>query len=371
MGLKICPKCKKNLNGNKICSSCGENIEKYEKMFCSGCQGELVRCPRCKATLDIKYSKCPKCEYDIEKARTLICTYCDREQATQMVLSGNITQHEKKHCTYCGSGIALSDAFCPKCGKKVINEKRYCSKCGAVIYRGQRFCAKCGNIQLSLSRFVPDFKQRKNRLGSKRVAILIVLFLILIVDFTFLGKNYVAPMFVTTEQWLEEGNYEKAYNKAKEDEKQGVLIENLIAYLCKDDIDYMNDDRSFNIRKAWIDIDKGDLVLMIGGNNSFGASVVNLWYYTYQEDEGEYVLYTTIDDLDENDIYLWDDADDIVKKILDNYSKKRIRKTMQEQNIVDKKYLTNINKLAKSEKISEVELLDDVKSIYPNAKKNT
>lgn len=368
MALKICPKCKKILNGNKVCNNCGENVGKYEKIFCAGCKGELVQCPKCGTSVDMKHSKCSKCGYDMEKARTLICTYCDTEQITGVALSEDIIQQEEKYCTYCGSRIGLKDAFCPKCGRKIINEERYCSKCGAIVYDGQRFCTKCGNMQPVLVHSIS--KRRKSHLGGKKIAILIIFFSILIADFIFLGKNYVAPMFVTTDQWLEEGNYEKAYSKADDSEEQGVLIENLIAYLCKDDIDYMNDAQSFNIRKAWIDINAGNLVLMVGGNNQLGASIINLWYYRYQEDERKYTLYTTLHDLDEEEIYYWDDADDMLEKFLDNYARERVRETMQDHNLVEKKHLKNINKLAKTGKLSDVKLLNEVKFIYPTKKKD-
>lgn len=65
----------------------------------------------------------------------------------------------------------------------------------------------------------------------------------------------------STEDYLAAGDYAAAYEKAKPEEKEAVLKENLVAVLCADVKEYMKVPDSFDLRKVWCDLEKILLLL--------------------------------------------------------------------------------------------------------------
>lgn len=263
-----------------------------------------------------------------------------------------------------------TDSFCPICGTPV-NINRRCVKCNAELLPEHNFCPVCGrDVTIRSHNIIMKRKGTRDRLRkiviTKKKMALAGLFIIIIIFLGISWKTWLSPMFVSTEKWLSEGNYEKAYHKADKDEKQDVLIENLIINLINKEIDYMNDSESFNIRKGWIDIKDGNLVLLIGGKNSFGGSITNMWVFTYSSEQKEYISAGFFSDLEKEKINIWDDTDDIIDKLADNIGKSIAADTTKPENQIKKDTVKNINNLHKNGKLDEVKLLDEVKTIYPH-----
>lgn len=250
-------------------------------------------------------------------------------------------------CSKCGASLDDDQEFCPNCGMPRVN---ICVKCGTKIERGQKFCPKCGQkveykfVQLSA-------KQKK-----KRKVILFAA--IAVVAVALLGVFLLPKLFVSAEDLMAEGDYEKAYSVASGDERDEVLNENLIAYLCIEVADGLKDRSSFELRDAWYDKSDQRIVLQVGGKNSVGGVVTNFWYYTYDSDSQEYGLYCTVSDLDEEEIYSWDDVSESLEKMLYNSARETISEIISDSSIkLSKTSVKNINNLFQNDLLDSVELI--------------
>lgn len=155
-----------------------------------------------------------------------------------------------------------------------------------------------------------------------------------------------------------EGDYREAYARAEDEQKEEIVTENLIAYLCSNAYPSMKDPDSFGLRNAWYDKSEKEIVLQISGSNSYGGTVSQYWYYKYLE--GEYVLYTTMSDFDHESYYSWDDTEDIVEKILENAAKDSAKKIVKnESKKISSTIVDNINQLFENKKLKDVELLPE------------
>ena len=166
-----------------------------------------------------------------------------------------------------------------------------------------------------------------------------------------------------------EGNYKRAYSKAKKNQKDDVLLENLISYECKEAVNDLKDPSSFQLREAWYDKLNSRFVLSISGKNGMGGAATSYWYYKYSEEENEYQLITTISDLDEEDYSYLDDAEDKLEKVFNNIARETIKDIIyKKDNELDNSIIKNINGLHKKDTLQDVELLDEIKEIYPKGK---
>ncbi len=362
MGMNMCPKCRKELPpDSKICSICGQDVSLYERVFCKECSGELVRCPKCGKPAGADANLCGNCGYDLKSARRAICFCCDKKSLPE---KSNVIVS----CKRCGHHLKNSESFCPICGTPV-NRNRRCVKCNTELLPEHNFCPVCGRDANASSHGI--MLRRRNSKGTRKIVltkkkmIIAGLLLIIFIFGGFSWKKWIAPMFVPTDKWLAEGNFERAYDKAGEDEKQDVLIENLIIDLCNREIDYMNDSDSFNIRRGWIDVKNGNLVLLIGGKNSFGGSVINMWVFTYSSEQRKYISVGSYSDLEGEEINPWDDTDDMIEKLADNIGKIIATSTAKAENQIKKEIIKNINSLHKRKMLDSIDLLDEVKTIYP------
>ena len=164
-----------------------------------------------------------------------------------------------------------------------------------------------------------------------------------------------------TEELLAKGDYKAAFSRAKDDEKDEVLKENLIAYICKDIPDKMKDPSSFVLRQAWYDPNGQDVVIEVGGTNSYGGVISNYWYYRYDEDDQEYSLWCTISDMDEEEITSYDDTEEKLEKLLKNAARIVIRRMVNDSSMeMDKNGVKRINQHFENEQLEDVELLEEI-----------
>jgi hypothetical protein len=181
------------------------------------------------------------------------------------------------------------------------------------------------------------------------VAVLIVILLAVAL------KMVVVPrMFVSVETLCERGEYEKAYKKAKDDEKLQVVGENVAAYLSNETSDSLKDPTSFSLRAAWFsciyDVDdekvRARVVLYVSGKNSYGGTVSNYWIYSYDESSGEFSLTGTSSSL-------YPDEDD------DDYYDGLFARVLVESDHtieLDKSSIKNINALFEKDALDQVEI---------------
>lgn len=163
------------------------------------------------------------------------------------------------------------------------------------------------------------------------------------------------------------GDYAAAYKKAEPEEKKAVLEENLVAVLCADVKENLKDPDSFDLRTVRCDLEKGHIVMKVGGKNSYGGVVFNYWYYEFDEDEKKYELVTSVSDLGEEKIYTYlDDADEKLEKMYNNYVKGEISELLDKKDIgLDDAAIDRINALNKEDLLDDVVLIDEVKELYP------
>lgn len=172
------------------------------------------------------------------------------------------------------------------------------------------------------------------------------------------GVLLLPKLLISTEELLAQGNYEKAYAYAKEEEKADIVTENLIAVVCKEVVDGLKDPSSFELRKAWYDEEKQHLILKVSGKNSYGGVVSNYWYYTYDEEDKQYSLYVTLSDLEDEKTYSWDDTDERMEKVLKNLARKVVKEMIADDTLaIKKESVTRINDLFANDLLENVELL--------------
>lgn len=313
----------------KECKKCGK---KYDESFivCEDCKTELV--------FEEKF------EYDNANASVPVV--------------------EKTFCVYCGEEIKNNNTYCSSCGSSTIEEgKKHCLNCGNPLVDKQKFCAKCGSKATAI---VPNGISKVAKKVNKKKILLVIAIVVVLIVVGVVGFNTIPKLFISSEKYLEQGNYVKAYEKAKEDNKNDVLFENLIANLSEKSKESLKNPDSFRLKDVWYDEEAGDIVMDIQGTNSYGGTISSYWLYMYSEEDEEYQLYTTVSDFDEEEIYSWDDTADAIEKILDNAAKRTVKEIISvSNNKIDENVVKRINGLNDSKLLENIELLDEINTIYP------
>ena len=97
----------------------------------------------------------------------------------------------------------------------------------------------------------------------------------------------------TVENYLNNGDYTKAYKIATGSKKDEILAENICAVMSQESSDNMKNPSSFNLINAYyypfINKDNGAIgsyvVLYLSGTNSYGGTITNYFVYTIGTDE--------------------------------------------------------------------------------------
>lgn len=304
-------------------------------------------------------------------------------------------------CSNCGSPLAEDQAFCPKCGtaKKIAPKKPTCSKCGAELAEGQEFCSKCGckvdlTLDSSVSSAINQFNAgvQKQNDKKKKTPIVIGVAVVIVILLAIAGAKIAPKIFIDSAGYLEQGNLEKAWEKAKTDEeKQNVInayledgdyeeafakvttdeeklqikAENAAAVQSAYSADNLKDPSSFSLRDCYYiesTDDDGDpnaqLVLYISGANSYGASVSSYWLYTWHNDDQKWGYFCSVSDLSDEEYKSYDDADDKLEKLFNNLGRLSIRNTMSDGIKLSKDAVKRINTMFENDTLDRIELLD-------------
>lgn len=275
-------------------------------------------------------------------------------------------------CANCGATLEEGQEFCPKCGTPK-KKKNVCAKCGAELQDGQEFCPKCGQkvglaVDSNVSSAIDQFNAGVSKANAKKkktpIIIGVVLVILVLAALTF--KTVAPKIFINMEGYMEQGNYEKAYEKAKtDDDKMAVKVENLAAVQSAYSADNLKDPSSFSLRDCYYREDKNDdgeptkhLVLCISGANSFGASVSSYWLYTWSTENNKWEYYCSVSDLSDEEYSEYDDDDELIEKILNNTGRDYIKKAMSDGYKLSKDGVKRINKMFEDDTLDDVELLD-------------
>lgn len=275
-----------------------------------------------------------------------------------------LVQQDNQFCKYCGTKIKSNFDYCTNCGRSTKDENiTYCVKCGLILSGDTTFCPRCGKKTKSKS----NCDSTRKIVNKKKRIIIVSIIVVLIVGIVGSVCFTVIPEILTTPyQIMEEGNYEKAYEKANNDEKEEVLCENLVAVCSETVKDNLKNPSSFNLQNVWFDKDEGKLVLKIGGTNSFGGMISNYSFFKYDKSSNSYEYYSSVDSLDKEEYKSYDDSDDLVEKLLDNVTKSEIKEIVQNDSLkITNGVSERINKLNQENLLDKVQLLNQVKLLYP------
>lgn len=315
----------------KICLNCNREFDD-EKQYCDVCGSELNQ--------------------NVEEEKDDISQFAEETVS---------------FCVYCGGEVEKDGSYCKKCGRSSVNENRkHCIKCGTELAESQKFCAKCGTktSNVVLPKEFDEVAGKVKKIDKKKV-IGIALAICAIIAVLLIGVKVVPELIVTTEEYLEQANYVEAYKKASKDEKNAILFENLIASVCVEAKEALKDEDSFKLRDIWYVESENKLVLQIQGKNSYGGNTSSYWYYTFDEEDNKYVLWTTVSDFEEEEIYSWDDSSDILEKILDNAAKETVKEIINEKdNERDSVIVDRINLLHENDLLKDIDVMDETKEIY-------
>ncbi len=257
---------------------------------------------------------------------------------------------------------------CPHCQSVNLDVNTYCEKCGELLESVPVINSVLGTDTTNV---IPSYTdtpalqyfsniQPVKKSKTKFILIGIVGCVFLISIIAFFALFFLPRMLVSPDDLMARGDYKKAYSYANAEEKEEVLKENMIAYICKDVPDALKNPSSFELRNAWYDPSEQRIVLEVGGTNSYGGVISNYWYYTYQTDEQEYGLWTTISDMDDEEYDLWDDSEETLEKLLNNAARSVIRKMREQDSLkLSKAGINRINDLFQNDILDDVELLDE------------
>lgn len=238
--------------------------------------------------------------------------------------------------------------ICPKCNKEYSDDNGFCSVCGISL--------NAANETESVAEAVAVKPEK----GKKIIVISVILIAVIAI--------FVIPkLSVSIDDLCAQGNYIKAYEKAKEDEKLEVKAESIAAERSFFSADNLKDPSSFKLRDAYYSESKkddgtisGQLVLYISGANSYGASVSSYWLYTWDDEDRCWDYFCSVSELTEEEYKDYDDEDDMLEKLINNLGRLSIKNTMSEGIKLDKDAIKRINDMF------EADTLDNIKPVAMN-----
>lgn len=227
-----------------------------------------------------------------------------------------------------------------------------CPECGNEISDSSAVCIHCG-YQLN------DATKKRRRGVLRITAIASGAFLLAAGILLVLWKVVFPDLFLTAEELLTRGDYQSAYNKAETDEeRKAIADEYAVAAICADGVNSLKDPASFVLEDAGY-IGRDEFLILVSAKNSYGGYVTSYWLGYYNETSGEFYYSTTWDDLEEEEIYSWDDPIESLNKAGRNGAKYEVslKLALGMYQFLSDESIANINAL------SAAGLLDEIKHI--------
>ena len=276
-------------------------------------------------------------------------------------------------CPNCGTPLMAGQAFCPKCGAPMNSTKKnVCAKCGAELQAGQVFCPMCGqkvgaavDAGANSPRDQHDPDADKAKAAKKKKLVKTIITVLVIVAVLAAAAFAARESFMSVDDLLAQGKYDKAYAKADADKKAEIRIENAAAVLSAVSVDSLKDPDSFKLRDVYYDedlddqgaIDGKDMVLEISANNSYGGRVSNYWYYEWSKETGEWSYECSVSDLDYEEIYDFYDDDEKREIAINSVYKGLIRDTINYGSKLSKDSVLRINTMFEAGILQNVKFL--------------
>lgn len=179
----------------------------------------------------------------------------------------------------------------------------------------------------------------------------------------------IPALTISPQELIAQGDFERAYSKASDDQKQDALVANLAAVVSNDLIDNLKDSDSYELKNIYFDEDAHEMILEVSANNSFGGRVSNWYDYRFEEDDNEYQLYLSVGDLEDETIYKYADTfSEKLEKALKNDTRKEMRKIIADDDTkIPGDYVDSINELHETDaKFKNAKLISSINSIYPS-----
>lgn len=194
------------------------------------------------------------------------------------------------------------------------------------------------------------------------IAVVAVLLAVVVAVLVVAPKIFV----VSVDDLCAQGNYEKAYEKADDDEKMAIRAENAAAVQSVFSAEHLKDPDSFKLRDAYYNEGTNEdgettkqLVLHISGANSYGATVSSYWLYSWGILENQKWSYIgSVSDLTEEESSSYDDEDEALEKAINNINRLTIKNIMNYGIELSKDAVKRINTMFEEGSLDEVELLD-------------
>lgn len=310
-------------------------------------------------------------------------------------------QKQDDVCINCGNPLTEDQAFCPKCGtpKKSMPQKPICGKCGAELQEGQEFCPKCGqkvglgvdsNVLSAINQFNVDVERQNKK--KKKAPIILAVAVVIVILAAIAFKTVAPKIFMDSAEYLEQGDYEKAWDKAEtKKEKQNVIdayladgdykeafekvtssteklnikAENVAAVQSAFSADNLKDPSSFSLRNVYYNEGTNEegkpnaqLVLYITGANSYGANVSSYWLYTWDNKDQEWEYFCSVSDLSDEEYSRYDSDEEKAEKLINNLGRASIENTMSDGIKLSKEAVKRINTMYEDDKLDKVELMD-------------
>lgn len=267
-------------------------------------------------------------------------------------------------CKYCGTKIKSDFDYCKNCGRSVIDEQEiHCVKCGCVLPENIKYCPKCGK---KVKHMLENGQTTKIASKKKKIILLVIAIILTLGIVTSVSCIVIPEILTTPYDIMENGDYEKAYNKANYDEKKEVLYENLVAVCCEKSIETLKYPDYLDLKNIWIDEDNNKIVLQIDVKNNNNNLENDYCLFEYNRDSNSYRYYNSISDFDKEKADYYDNSDALAGKLMDNYTKSEVMKIIQNNSLkVTNGMDERINILNQKDKLKNVELLDQVDRLYP------
>lgn len=291
-------------------------------------------------------------------------------------------------------------------------EERHCKKCGAALHEGMNFCGVCGTdnspvveagasepeataiapvpeAPLATTPVEPAAEKAdkpKVKLPKKFVPIAIAAAIVVVA--AVVAAMVLPDALATPKQLFEQQKYEKAFEKATDDErsellglfvadgdfasayqyansseKTDVLKANLAAHVSQSVTSLLKDPHSYELRDMWISGD--NVILQVQGTNSYGGSVSAYWYFIH-EDDGTYDYMACVSDLEQESASKYDSTSEKRQKVINNLARLVIEKVISDSSCeVGKTPIDWTNALFSSKQSFDgVTLLDDVSTLH-------
>ena len=331
----------------------------------------MKKCEICQKEFDENLETCPYC--NTNPADSVNYNSPENQTTVEKNLTDGETQNDtsdesfelqtKLFCKHCGNEIINNNDYCNHCGRDVNDKNiKHCINCGKVLEAKQTFCDKCGQ-KVSNIKIPNAISNVKNKFSKKKI-IVAAIALVVLVSIVITGVKLIPNLFVSYDAYMAEGDYEKAYDKAGNDEKELVIKENIAAIVSSLTKESLKDSTSFVLREVYVEEGMKNIVLKEQGNNSYGGAVSGYVWYRWDDENAEFEAWGSCNDFDVEEFKSWDDTNDMIDKLANNLVKTHVKDVISEKKLkMDSAVVDRINQLNKNGKLENIKLLDEAKTI--------